>query len=112
MDKKEFLAKITEIGTCEDDVQRRTLLAELNDEASNLYDENENLKTEKSNLETSNKQFESDNETLRQANMKLFLRVGEGKTDKQIQEDSTGVKSPDNQKRSFENLFNEKGGLK
>lgn len=112
MGKADFLNKIKAIGTCEDDVQRRTLLAELNDEASTIFDENETLKSTNDALTTTNEQFKTDNETLRQANMKLFLRVGNDKTEKEKQEDSTGVKTPDVSKRKFEDLFNEKGGIK
>lgn len=112
MDKAQLLKMIKDVGTCEDDVQRRTMLAELNDEVSNLFDDRETLKTDKESLEASNEQYKTDNETLRQANMKLFLRVGSDKTDKQQKEDSTGIKTPDVSKRSFDDLFNEKGGLK
>lgn len=112
MDKATFLKKIKEIGTCEDDAQRRTLLAEINDEVSNVFDENETLKTEKEDLSTINEQYKNDCETLRQANMKLFLRVGNDKTEQQQNEDSTGIKTPEVSNKSFEDLFNEKGGLK
>lgn len=111
MDKATFLEKIKEIGTCEDDVTRRSLLADI-EEVTKIYDENEILKTEKENLKNTNEQYEKDNETLRQANMKLFLRVGEDKTEKQKTEDTTGIQQPDESKRKFEDLFNEKGGLK
>ena len=112
MDKAQLLKMIKDIGTCEDDVQRRTMLAEVNDEVSNLFDERETLQTDKESLETANEQYKTDNETLRQANMKLFLRVGSDKTEQQKQADATGIKTPDESKRSFEDLFNEKGGLK
>lgn len=112
MDKVELLKKIKEIGTCEDDVQRRTLVAEVHDEVSNTYAEYETLQTDHETLKTTNKKFEEDNETLRQANMKLFLRVGNDKSEQQQQQDTTGVQKPDESKRKFEDLFNEKGGLK
>ena len=52
-------------------------------------------------------------EKLRSANMQLFLRVGENKTPGQINEDKTGVKDEvPPEPRRFENLFDEKGGLK
>jgi hypothetical protein len=43
--------------------------------------------------------------------MKLFLRVGEERNpDKR--NDDVGVGGKEKEKRSFDNLFNEKGGLK
>ena len=105
MDKETFLQAIQEIGTCEDEIQRRTLLAQMSDEVVKIYDSNESLAN-------SNKQFESDNETLRKANMDLFLRIGADKTDFEKQKDTTGITQEENEKRKFENLFDEKGGIK
>ena len=112
MDKATFLKKIKEIGTCEDDAQRRVLLTEINDEVSNVFDENENLKTANEDLTTLNDQFKNDNETLRQANMKMFLKIGEDKPEGETTKNSTGITNPVEDKKNFEDLFNEKGGLK
>lgn len=105
MDKQEFLDKLKDIGLSEDDVERRKMLSELEDEVTRVYDEN-------SNLTKSNQSVLEDNEKLRSANMQLFLRVGENKTSQEINEDKTGVKEQAKEPRKFENLFNEKGGLK
>lgn len=105
MDKQMFLDKLKAIGTSEDEVERRTMLSELTDEVSRVYDEN-------STLTESNKSYLEDNEKLRSANMQLFLRVGENKTPEQVNENTTGVKEQATEPRRFENLFNEKGGLK
>lgn len=105
MDKQAFLDKLTAIGVSEDEVERRTMLSELTDEVTRVYDEN-------STLTESNKTITEDNEKLRSANMQLFLRVGENKTPQEINEDKTGVKEQAHEPRRFENLFNEKGGLK
>lgn len=105
MEKQEFLDRITEIGTCEDDVRRRELLASLSDEAGKDYD---TITT----LTESNEALQNDNETLRDANMKLFLRVGEEKTQHERKKDNTGIDEQPKEKRSFDDLFNEKGGLK
>ena len=105
MQKQDFLNKITEIGKCEDDVQRRELLSQLSEEASKDYD---NLAT----LLATNATLTNDNETLRQANMKLFLRVGEERNPDDKRKNETGVDDKGKEKRSFDNLFNEKGGLK
>ncbi len=105
MEKQEFLNRITEIGSCDDDVQRRELLSQLSEEVSKDY---ENLST----LTETNATLMNDNETLRQANMKLFLRVGEERSDDEKRKNETGVEGGTKEKRSFDNLFNEKGGIK
>ena len=102
MDKEEFLNKIKEIGTCEDDAERRTMLAELNDKVGAVFDENISL------TET-NKSVIDDNEKLRSANQKLFLMVGADKPENQRVEDQTGLKQETTEPRKFENLFNNKG---
>lgn len=100
MDKTEFIKRIQAIGSCEDTTNRLELLAQLQDDATPDYDKlNE--------LETKNTQLSTDNETLRQANMKMFLRLGEQREP----EDKT-LKDDKPEKRKFEDLFNEKGEIK
>ena len=105
MEKQEFLERVTAIGTCEDDAERRELLTQLSEEASKDYDTIATLTDENSNLRTKN-------ETLRDANMQLFLRVGENKNPDEQKGDITGVHVEENKKRSFDELFNEKGEIK
>ncbi len=101
MDKETFLNVIKEIGTLEDDVERRTKLTELSDNISAIFDENYTL------TET-NKKYAEDNEKLRSANMQLFLRVGENKEESTQAEYEEKEQEP----RKFENLFDDKGNLK
>lgn len=104
MKKTEVLAKIQEIGTCTDDVQRRNLLADLQAETEKDYDERDSLLTEKTTLT-------NENENLRKANLKLFLRLG--KENEEVKENNnTKEENNGNVKRTFESLFNEKGELK
>lgn len=105
MDKNQFLEMVKQIGTIEDEVERRTKLTELTDSVSAIFDSN-------SELIEKNKQFEDDNEKLRNANMQLFLRVGANKTEKEIQEDQVGKTEEDKEPRKFEDLFDDKGNLK
>ena len=106
MDKQSFLDKLKAVGTSEDETERRSILAELTDEVSKVYDEN-------TSLSESNKSYIDDNEKLRSANMQLFLRVGESKAPEDIKKDLTGVKEdPTPEPRKYENLFDDKGGLK
>lgn len=107
MDKNEFLNAIEEIGTCEDDVQRRTLLDNLRNNASSDYDNLASL-TEK------NTKLTSENEEIRNANMKLFLQLGAEKksTEEEPPNTLTGGKPEETKKREFKDLFDEKGGIK
>lgn len=111
MDKDTFLSKITEIGTCEDDVQRRTMLAEIMDSVSQVFDDNA---THQETINTLNNTITENNERinkLNEANMSLYLRVTEQKSQSQVQQNSTGIREPgeDKEKLTFEALF-EKGG--
>ena len=99
MTKEEFLAKVTEIGTCEDLVEVRTKLTDLSDSVSDIFDTSESLTV-------SNNSLKEENESLRSANMKLFLKIGD--TNKKPEDEISEPK----EKRSFEKLFNEKGELK
>ena len=105
MDKSEFLQAIQTIGALEDVAQMRTLLTELGDNVSAVFDTNSDLTEKYTALQT-------DNESLRSANMKLFLRIGEQKSDTEVTKDVTGLTQTEEPvKRDFKNLFNEKGGL-
>ncbi len=103
MDKESLRSRISEIGTCEDEAQRRELLTQLQEEAEKDYDEHETLRTANADLTKAN-------EDLRSANMKLFLRMGEHKTPEEIAR-SKGADTPE-EKLEFKNLFDEKGNIK
>lgn len=106
MDKQEFLDTLTRIGTCEDETERRTMLASLNSEASTLFDNHATLTSENESLKTANEQ-------IRAANMELFLQVGAKKTEQQRLHDQTGHdKDEPEQPMKYEDLFDEKGELK
>jgi len=98
MTKDEILQQLQQIGTCESDEERRVKLAALQDGLTADYDAHAAVVTERDNLLGAN-------EKLREANMQLFLRVG----------DKNPPKSPGNEpaeKLEYKNLFNEKGELK
>lgn len=108
MDKDTFLQKVKEIGTCEDSETRLTMLAELGDEVSKVYDESATKDTTIEGLNNTITKNNEDMEKLREANMSLFLRIGEQKPASQQQTASTGIE-PEANKRKFEDLFKEKG---
>lgn len=99
MDKAQFIEMIQNIGTCEDDAQRRTMLTDLQDDVTQIFDTNEKLTND-------NETMRGDITRLQNDNMKLFLKVTAD--DK---EPDDGPKEP-KEKRKFEDLFNDKGGLK
>ena len=104
--RDEVIQAITEIGTIEDVETRRARLAELQNDISEVYTESDSLAEARQRNEERIRQLES-------ANMDLFLQVGANKTEKEIKVDQTGLKEEDPpEKRKFEDLFDEKGGLK
>lgn len=100
MDAQSILNRITEIGTCEDEATRRTLLANLTEDINSVSQEVETLTTERDNLMAAN-------ENLRESNMQLFLKVGNNNP--QNTDPTPGAETPE---LKYENLFNEKGELK
>lgn len=105
MTKEEFINIIKDIGCCDDDVSRRTMLTEMSDKVEKIFDD---LTANSNTINTLNETISKNNEDmekLRQANMSLFLRVGAEKTPSQIKEDTTGIKEENKEKRKFEDLF-------
>ena len=97
MTRDEVLQQIQQIGTCENEADRRELLATLTEGITADYDAHANVVADRDRLT-------ADNEKLRDANMKLFLRVGDHEKPKETDKPGEGLK--------YENLFNEKGELK
>lgn len=112
MDKNEFLKAIKKIGTTEDITEIRTQLTELSDKVGEVFDSNVTLTEQNSNYQKDIDSYKEDMEKLRSANMKLFLRVGSEKTEQEITKEKTGIDETKIEPRKFEDLFNEKGGLK
>ena len=101
MDKQAFLDQITEIGKQEDAAQMRTMLSALTDEVSAVFDDRDNLAEQ-------NQSYAQDNESLRSANMKLFLQVGEQRGEGNP---APEIDPPKPQKMSFNDLFDERGNI-
>lgn len=102
MKKEEHTAKLMEIKekTHEtDDGAISNLLADLSDDYGVLLSKIDEITLQ-------NEKLKNDNDNLRDSNMRLFLRVG--KTPEP--EESGKVEEPE--KRTYENLFDEKGDLK
>ena len=97
--KTEFQELITAIGTCEDEAQRRVLLASLSEDGSGIYDEFDTA-------EAARVAAVADIQKLREANMALFLQVGE-----RNKPEPPAHEEPENNMK-YEDLFNEKGELK
>lgn len=98
MTREEVAAMIQQIGTTDDDAQRRTLLTQLNDELTADYNSMSQLQADNDSLVTANEQ-------LRAANMQLFQRVGAQTVGTQEQQQAQTT-----QELTYENLFKD-GGL-
>lgn len=99
MDKAQFTERLQAIGTEEDEAQRRELIAQLIEEGGNDYDDH-------AAAVAARDQLQQDNEDLRAANMNLFKRIG-------VREEPEDPQDPKpTPKRKFEDLFNDKGGIK
>lgn len=99
MNKNEFTERLQAIGTEADETQRRELIAQLIEDGGNDYDDH-------AAAVAARDQALQDCESLRSANMKLFLRVGGEKKNQPIDHEKP------TEKRKFNDLFNDKGGLK
>lgn len=106
MDKDKVHETLKAIGSTEDEAERRELIAQLDTNIDSVFDERD-----KAVEDAKTKADEA--ESLRQYNMKLFLRLGADKPAEQVQQENTGVKPPEESpKLSFKDLFNEKGEIK
>lgn len=103
MTREEFEALIQEIGTTEDEAQRRTLLANLQNETGSIFEENETLQNSNNELTESVKNLQSEN-------YKLFTQIG-SRTPAEANK-SFADEEPPKEKLKFEDLFDENGGLK
>ena len=99
--KEEFNQRMAEIGSCEDDVERRTLIVNLTNDVGADYDERDLFSQR-------NEQLTADLEKTQKANMDLFLQV----TAKTKPDDDGGKGEPEPERRKFEDLFDEKGAIK
>lgn len=104
MGRDEILSIIDNIGTCEDETERRRMLNEMRDSVGELYDQNEELTNQ-------NTEYAEANEKLRNANTDLFLQLGTRRNARDSIATDTGEEPP-KETRKFENLFNEKGEIK
>jgi hypothetical protein len=96
---EEFTAKLKEImENLGDQAQVSTICAELTEDYNNVAVETATAKTTAEKLT-------ADNEKLRQANMNLFLKVGETKPPE-------AQKPPEDTTPKFEDLFDDTGNLK
>lgn len=93
-----MLQRIQSIGTCEDDAERRTLLANFQTDLETDYDSLDKAQTD-------NTTYQAEIKKLQENNMKLFLQIGNHEKPNVDQDKSK-------EKRKFEDLFNEKGVLK
>lgn len=105
MEAQEVLDAINEIGSCEDDVQRRTLLDNLRNGIQPDY-------TKLAELEKANQELSEKNDKLSKANMDLFLQIPSKKSEDNNDNNPDNQGDEETKKLKYEDLFNEKGDLK
>lgn len=103
MKKDDFSAKIQEIGTCEDDAQRRTLLAELSNDVGADYDSFAAANQTADRLQKENKELQA-------ANLRLFKMIGNDDGAQGPEPDAP--KPREKEALNFKDLFDDKGNLK
>lgn len=98
MELSKLMEMIQNAGTSEDDATRRSILSDIQDEVTSMYNAN-------AELTSSNESLTAEVTRLNEANMKLFLKIGEDRTPTDAPESPT-------EKPKFSDLFNEKGEIK
>ena len=108
MDKETFLSKIKGVGSCEDDVQRRKLLTEIEEEIVKVYDNTDLLKTTNETLTNTIKEKDNKIQEVQGYNMELWLKLDSQKSEKEVSRDITGIeKEPEKTYKSYDELANE-----
>lgn len=104
MTKEEIIERLKNLGTIEDEVERRDELTSVIDEVEGTYSNFETIQQE-------NETLKGENEKLIDYNRKLFMKVSINESPEKVEEEKTG--SPvEKEPRKFEDLFNENGDLK
>lgn len=105
MDKNTFLDRITEIGKCEDDIERRKMLDNVSDEISKVYDNVEMLNTTINSLNDSLSKSNSDLEQAQKANMEFWLKLNAQKTENEVRKEETGIEQKEEKTyKSYDDL--------
>ena len=92
MKREEILSSIEEIGTCEDENKRRSLLTNLTDNVGKVFDEMDLLNEGTKNLQESITKKEEELATAQKYNMDLFLKLNDQRKEVNSLESETGVK--------------------
>lgn len=105
MEREELLKSITEIGTCEDEAQRRTLLTNLNENVGKVFDEVDSLKTDTENLQKELEAEKQKVESTQAENKKLFLKLSDQMNEADGVSGETGIKKEEKKEyKSYQEL--------
>ena len=92
MNRDDLLNAINQIGTCEDDNARRTMLTTLTENVGKVFDEVDLLKQGTESLQNTIKTKDEELQTAQKYNMELFLKVqDQTKNDNSTLERETGI---------------------
>ena len=104
MNREELLNSITQIGTCTDENERRTLLTGLTENVGKVFDEVDLLKQGSQTLQDSLKSKEEELATAQKYNMEMFLKLN-NQTNEDVMEKETGVQKEEKKEyKSFDEL--------
>lgn len=103
MTRQEHTERLQQIGQCQDEGERTELIAQLIEDGGADYDSLASVTADRDRLL-------NENDSLRASNNRLLLRVGTH----QGSENPTpnNPNNPNTEKKKFEDLFDEKGGIK
>ena len=91
MNREELLNSITQIGTCEDENERRNLLTTLSENVGNVFNEVDTLRATNTTLEDTIKTKTEELEKSQNYNMEMFLKLQKQNEVKPM-EVETGIK--------------------
>lgn len=105
MEREELLKSITEIGTCEDEAQRRTLLTNLTENVGKVFDEVDTLKTDAESMQTKLDEANAKVESTKEENKKLFLKLSDQMSEADGMSGETGIKKEEKKEyKSYKEL--------
>ena len=105
MDRDTLINSIKEIGSCENNVDRLAKLTTLQEDIDKVFNDKTGLETE---IKTLKESLVKKDEEIQRANkyaMDMFLKVGEQKTENQVQSEKRGIKEEEKKEyKSYKDL--------
>lgn len=108
MKREDLLSSIEQIGTCEDENQRRSLLTTLTENVGKVFDEVDLLQEGTKNLQESLDTKNEELATAQKYNMEMFLKLQDQRKESDTMESETGIKEEEKPNyKSYDELAKE-----